>query len=479
MTGRGCCIAAAAILLACSPAERPEPAAVAADDDRPNIVFVLVDDLRWDEVGVAGHPYVETPNIDRVAREGAWFQRAFTTTPLCSPARATFLTGLYPHSSGIVDNTARNEQSHRLVTFPGLLNARGYDTAFIGKWHMGNDDSPRPGFSTWVAMKGQGEALSPQLNVNGERRQFEGYVTDILTEQSLEFIDTERASPFLLYLSHKALHPNVTQADDGSSGPSPSGVPGFIAAERHRGRYSDRVVLRRPNAGLVPADRPALMRQIGDLPPLGPGTMTAEKTIHERQEMLLAVDDSLGRIMALLDERGVLDDTIIVVTSDHGFWYGEHGLSNERRLAYEEALRIPLMIRYPARIRAGLRPGQMALSLDLAPTMLELAGAPVPARLHGRSLVPVLDGGNPDWRESFLVEYWSDSVFERMDHMGYKAVRTDRYKYIQYVDLDGMNELYDLATDPYELHNVIDEPRYADVLPRLQAELNRLLEETS
>ena len=225
-----------ATLAACGSPEAPvdEPA---VSDDRPNIVFVLVDDLRWDEIGIAGHSYVETPNIDRVAREGAWFQRAFTTTPLCSPARATFLTGLYPHKHGIVDNTARNEQSHQLETFPKRLNARGYDTAFIGKWHMGNDDSPRPGFSTWIAMKGQGEALSPELNVNGERQQFEGYVTDILTGQSLDFIRRDRSSPFLLYLSHKALHPNVTQADDGSSGPSPSGVPGFIAADRHKGRY--------------------------------------------------------------------------------------------------------------------------------------------------------------------------------------------------------------------------------------------------
>ena len=207
--------------------------------------------------------------------------------------------------------------------------------------------------------------------------------------------------------------------------------------------------------------------------------MTPANTIHERQEMLLAVDEGLGDIMSLLDARGELDNTIIVVTSDHGFWYGEHGLSNERRLAYEEALRIPLMIRYPDRIDPGQRPGQVVLSLDLAPTLLDLAGAPVPDELHGMSLAPILDGETPEWRTSFLVEYWSDTVFERMDHMGYKAVRTDRYKYIQYVDLEDMNELYDLAADPYELRNIIDDPRYADVLADLQAELSRLLRETS
>jgi N-acetylglucosamine-6-sulfatase len=466
------------VLTACGQPQG-EVAAVAVEDARPNIVFVLVDDLRWDEIGAAGHSYVRTPSIDRIAREGAYFSRAFTTTPLCSPARATFLTGLYPHSNGITDNLARNEQSHQLETFPKMLNAVGYDTAFIGKWHMGNDDSPRPGFSTWAGMKGQGEALDPELNIDGVRKAFEGYVTDILTGLSLEFIEKPRDAPFLLYLSHKALHPNITQLDDGSSTTSPSGVPGFIAADRHKGMYADEPVLRRPNSGVAPTDRPALMRQIGDLPPLGVATITPEETIHQRQEMLLAVDESLGKIVSAIDALGELDNTIIVVTSDHGFWYGEHGLSNERRLAYEEALRIPLMIRYPQKIAAGLRPDQMVLSIDIAPTMLDLAGASPPENLHGMSLAPILSGGSPEWRSSFLVEYYSDTVFERIFKMGYKAVRTDRYKYIQYVDIDDANELYDLAADPYELRNVINDPRYADTLSEMQLELQRLLDATS
>ncbi|MDH3440126.1 MAG: sulfatase [Gammaproteobacteria bacterium] len=471
----------AATIAACGQSSGPtEPSAPpAVEDTRPNIVMVLVDDLRWDELGIAGHSYVETPNIDRIAREGAYFSRAFTTTPLCSPARATFLTGLYPHTHGITDNLARNEQSHQLETYPKMLQAEGYDTAFIGKWHMGNDDTPRPGFSTWAGMKGQGEAINPEFNLDGERRQIDGYVTDILTDLSVDFVNTDRQSPFLLYVSHKALHPNITQLDDGSSVASPSGVPGFIAADRHKGRYASEVVARRPNSGVVPADRPALMRQIGDLPRLGPATITPEQTIHDRQEMLLAVDESLGTIMSAIDTLGELDNTVVVVASDHGYWYGEHGLSAERRLAYEEALRIPLMMRFPKRIPAGIRPGQMALSIDVAPTMLELAGAVPPDNLHGMSLVPILEGENPDWRSSFLIEYYSDTVFERINHMGYKAVRTNRYKYIRYEDLEGMDELYDLAGDPYELRNVINDPRYANVLTALQAELNRLLEETS
>ena len=203
----------------------------------PNIIVILVDDLRWDEIGVAGHPYVETPNIDRLAAGGAYFRNAFTVAPLCSPSRASFLTGQYIHTHGIYDNLNRSIQSHRLETFPNALTDR-YDTAFIGKWHMGNDATARPGFDHWAAMPGQGAAINPEFDIDGERQVVEGYVTDILTNMSTAFIEKDRDEPFLLYLSHKALHPNVTQRDDGSSTAPPSGPPGFVAAERHRGRYA-------------------------------------------------------------------------------------------------------------------------------------------------------------------------------------------------------------------------------------------------
>jgi N-acetylglucosamine-6-sulfatase len=444
-------------------------------DVRPNMIVVVVDDLRWDELGVAGHPYVKTPHIDSIAAAGAYFTNAFTTTPLCSPARASLLTGQYAHVHGITDNLARNEQSHRLETFPRRLHEVGYDTAFIGKWHMGNDDSPRPGFRRWVGMKGQGEALDPELNVDGERHQFDGYVTDILTAEALKFIQEPRDAPFLLYVSHKALHPNITQLDDGSTAASPSGVPGFIAADRHRGMYADAAVPRRANSGIAPVDKPALMRQIGELPPLSADTITDENTIHERQEMLMAVDDGLGKLLAAVNEMGLSEDTIVVVTSDHGYWYGEHGLSAERRLAYEEAARIPLIIKYPKRIDAGRAPDQIALSIDLASTMIDYAGETPGKQRNGRSLVPILDGAAPEWRNAFLIEYYSDTVFERINMMGYKAVRTDRYKYIQYQDLDGMDELYDLQQDPYELSNIIDDESSADVLAVMRSELERLL----
>ena len=413
---------------------------------RPNIVVVVVDDLRWDELGVAGHPFVKTPHIDRIAREGARFANAFATTPLCSPSRASLLTGLYARTHGIVDNTDRSERSHQLATFPRALHGAGYETAFIGKWHMGVDDSPRPGFDDWVSMKGQGETNDPELNDNGRRARVAGYVTDIFTDRALAFVGRPRRKPFLLYIAHKALHPNLAQAADGSV--TNIGEGGFIPAARHQDLYAGNVPPRRPNAGVAPIGKPALLRRTLDLPPLGPATGTDDATIRDRWRMLAAVDESVGRILAALERAHQLDDTVFVLTSDHGYFYGEHGLSVERRLAYEEAIRIPLFIRYPRVIKAGLTPTPFALTIDLAPTLLELAGTAPPADMQGRSLVPVLEGRSPTWRDSFLIEYSSDTVFPRMVTMGYDAVRGERYKYIRYRELKGMDELYDLGSTP-------------------------------
>lgn len=468
-------------LYACSDELRDQAAAVASTE-QPNIVVILVDDMRFDEIGIAGHPYVQTPNIDRIAREGAYFQNSFTVNPLCSPSRATILTGQHAHYHGIVDNLARNEQSHQLQTFPRRLQDNGYDTAFIGKWHMGNDDSARPGFSTWAGMRGQGEAINPTFNINGERTQIDGYVTDIMHDMSIDFINQEREGPFLLYLSHKALHPNVFQADDGSAAELPEGQTrsGFIAADRHVGMYANESPPRRQNFGVAPTDKPALYRQINDMPMLGEGTVTPDVTIHQRQEMLMAIDEGIGRLLDELEARGELDDTLILFTSDHGYWYGEHGLGAERRMAYEEGIRIPLMVRYPKKIEAGIRPQPMALTLDIAPTLIEFAGADIEEVRHGRSLMPMLTGEPVnDWRSSFMIEYYSDTVFERMDRMGYKAVRTDQHKYIRYEDLEGVDELYDLAADPFETQNIINTPQAADLVTELDAELNRLIEISS
>lgn len=470
---RNCSFTCLVILTACCTTAVKETDKV----KRPNIIVVLVDDMRWDEFGAAGHNYIKTPNIDRIAKEGANFVNAFATTPLCSPSRASFLTGQYAHTNGITDNTARNAQSHQLNTFPKKLHDTGYATAFIGKWHMGNDDSKRPGFDYWVSLKGQGEAIDPTLNINGKQQTVIGYVTDILIDHSLRFINQERDQPFLLYLAHKALHPNLMQSDDGKV--VSIGEGGFIPAGRHLGMYDTAVFNRRPNYNIPPLDKPALARRIEGLLPLSPETSTKEKTIRERSEMLMAVDEGLGTILKTLEDKGELNNTIVVFTSDHGYWYGEHCLDLERRLAYEEAIRIPMLVRYPPIIKAGTKPEQMVLSIDLASTLLDMAGVTPGIHLQGKSWVPIFTGTVNDWRSSFLVEYYSDTVFPRMVKMGYKAVRNQRYKYIQYTDLEGMNELYDLVNDPYELHNLIDDPGMTNTLKEMKEDLNRLLQQTS
>ena len=451
------------------PAARGSTAGQAAQRP-PNIVVVLVDDLRWDEVRAAGHPFVDTPNMDRLAREGARFVNAFATTPLCSPSRASFLTGQYAHTNGIIDNTAR--PSHNLPVFPLELQRAGYRTGFFGKWHMGNDDSPRPGFDHWVAMPGQGEATDPSLNVDGNRVKATGYVTDLLTDYVERFIGRPSDRPFLVYLAHKALHPNVIQRDDGSVVPLQGQPGGFVAAERHRGRYAGRAMPRRASAFKPPLGKPALLRQISGLPPLGAATATTDEQIRGRLEMLLGVDDSLGRILASLERTGALDDTVVVLTSDNGYFYGEHGLSEERRLAYEEAIRIPLLVRYPRIVPANSTPSQMALSLDIAPTLLDIAGLRPGAGLQGRSLVPVLKREPTEWRSSFLIEYFTDTVFPRVQNMGYVAARTARHKYIHYRELDGMDELYDLEADPFEESNIIERPDARDTLRQMRSELS-------
>ena len=443
----------------------------------PNIIFILVDDLRWDDFGSHGHPFVKTPNIDRIGSEGAFFRNAFITAPLCSPSRASFLTGQYPHTHGITDNVDRSAASHKLITFPLLLRQSGYTTAFIGKWHMGNDDSQRPGFDRWVSFKGQGSYLDPEINEDGKDVKPTGYITDLLSGYAIEFIKRRHDKPYLVYLAHKAIHPEVMQHDDGSV--NLADAERFIPAERHRNLFMGEKIRRRASAGRPPTGKLALERKIGDLPPLSANTATRDEAVLGRLRSLIAIEEGVGEILKALKDTNQLDNTVIVFTSDNGYFYGEHGLSVERRLAYEESIRMPLLIRYPRAIKAGTARDEFALNIDLAPTLLELAGVSAPTRMEGRSLLPLLKGAKTEWRKSFLIEYYSDRVFPRIRQMGYKAVRTERYKYIHYFELEGMDELYDLNVDPYEMRNIIRRPGAAKILEQMKAEMKELLKPSS
>lgn len=440
--------------------------------DRPNFVFILVDDLRWDELGCTGHPFSRTPHIDRIAHEGVRFRNAFCTTPLCSPSRANLLTGLHTHRHGILDNTNRSEQSHELNTFPLMLQKAGYETAYVGKWHMGNDDSARPGFDHWVGLKGQGTSFDPVINENGTHTENTGHTTDVLNAKAVDFLESKRDKPFCLYLAHKGLHPELVQRDDGSI--TDPKAARFLPAKRHETLYEDDPIPRRLNVIADLSGKPALRREIDEVPPLSRETGTSDETVRDRLRMLAAVDDGVGLLFDSLEASGTLDDTVIVFTSDHGYWYGEHGLSVERRLAYDEGLRIPLLVRLHGTAKAGLLVDDFALTIDLAPTALDLAGVKFEgSQFDGRSLSPLLKGNHPeDWRDSFLIEYNTDTVFTRVYQMGYQSIRTKKWKLIRYKDLDGMDELYNLTADPYEIRNVIGESSTTRILEQLRAKLD-------
>ena len=341
---------------------------------------------------------------------------------------------------------------------------------------MGVDDSVRPGIDHWISVKGQGSYLDPEFNVEGKRENRSGYFTDILNQFAIDFLRRKHTKPFLLFLSHKAVHPDVTQYADGSISDPRGGK--FVPAERHQHLYAEAAIPRRANYGKSPEGASALLRPIGQLPPLGPETVTDDETIRNRLRILAAVDEGVGEILKTLEAQKQLDNTVVIFSSDEGYFYGEHGLSAERRLAYEESARIPLLVRYPKLIRAGRSIDQFALGIDLAPTLLELGGVPTANDMQGRSLVPLLRGEKIPWRNSFLIEYFSDKVFPRVLDMGYQCVRTEQWKYIHYVDLNGMDELYDLKADPFERKNVIGKARARPALERMKAELDRLLQET-
>src|SRR6185369_17006800 len=439
----------------------------AAAPVRPNFVFILVDDLRWDGLGCTGHPFARTPAIDRLAREGANFKNFFVSIPLCSPSRGSFLTGQYAHTHGIVDNTDHSALSHRLVTFPRLLHDAGYETAYIGKWHMGMDDSPRPGFDHWVGFKGQGVYLDPVLNTDGQTAGTNGYITDILNARALQFVQAEHRKPFVLYLAHKAVH-----------GP-------FTPAERHRDRYADAAIKPPASAQDSLEGKPVLTRAIENPPAKktkpgkkaadGKGGAAAGGLQRNQLRALAAIDEGVGQLLAALETSKQLDNTVFIFTSDNGYFWGEHGLG-DKRWAYEESIRDPLLVRYPKLIKPGTTFEQLVLNIDVAPTLLELAEAKIPATMQGRSLVPLLRDPKTPWRSAFLCEYFQEKQYPRTP--SWQAVRTGRWKFIRYDGLEGMDELYDLKADPFELTNLVNVAAAGSSLAEMKRELNRLRKET-
>ncbi len=451
---------------------------------RPSFLVILIDDLRFDEFGAGGHPYMRTPNVDRIADEGVLFERAFHTTPICSPNRASIMTGQYASRHGVIDNVARDAMSHRLPNFNLALQRLGYETAHIGKWHMGNDGRPRPGYDHWVSFDGHGRLENPVFNVDGEAVPQTGYVTDLLNERALAFVERLRDRPFSLVLAHKAVHPDAYQAADGTLDLSGGG---YRPAPRHRDLYRGCVFPKRPNMlppGEVIRAKPAwaeafeLKRGERSQALLDAIQAGSQEEIRLRAAMMASVDEGVGALLDALERSGRLDETFILFLGDNGYFFGEHGLGPERRFAYEEGIRSPFVARYPPAASAGVRRRDLVICQDIAPTLIELAGGVPGPHIQGRSLLPLLAGRHEDWRESILIEYWAENALPWLIGMSYRAVRTDRWKYIRWVNRarDGeLDELYDLDADPYELANLNGDASHRQVRDGMRAELAGLV----
>ena len=462
-------------------------ASAAEPDDRPNIVFILTDDHAAHAVSAYGSELLQTPHIDRIAREGIRFDNAFCTNSICTPSRASYLTGAYSHINGVTTLASRFDA--RQVSYPRLLQQSGYQTAIFGKWHLGHGGNSDPqGFDEWEVLPGQGAYYNPEFIRPDGRVLRPGYVSDVITDLSLDWLENRRdpGRPFALMVHQKAPHrpfdPGPAHAEDFEDVEIPE--PRTL-----RDDYGDRSAA--AAAARMRVGRDLTARDLKE--PVPPGLTPDEELswkyrryMEDYLRCVASVDDNVGRVLDAIEHAGIAHNTIVVYTSDQGFFLGDHGWF-DKRFMYEQSLRMPFVVRWPKRIQPGSTSDEMILNIDVAQTFLELAGLEVPERMQGRSLVPLLLGRAPQWRSSVYYRYWmhDDSAHHIWAHYG---VRTRRYKLIYFYNRGlgqpgtGPNEqppeweMFDLDRDPDELHSVHDDPAYADVRRSLERELSRLQE---
>jgi arylsulfatase A-like enzyme len=466
----------------------------AAAADRPNIVFIMSDDHAAHAISAYGSRVNTTPNIDRLAREGMRFDNVFVTNSICTPSRAAILTGQYSHRNGV---PVFNRFDSSRQTVARLLQAGGYYTGMIGKWHLGSDPA---GFDRWEILPGQGAYMDPVLyTASGEKTYTGRYVTDVITDLALDFLRSRPAGkPFFLMMHHKAPHRNWVPEEKYRKAfelrwiPEPPTLWDSYATRTdalHENQQRVSADLTRsdlklePPADLTGTER---LRWLSTKPvevtatvggqrvTLTGDALTRWKYQRYMQDYLAtvqAVDDSVGRVLDYLDSAGLSQNTIVIYTSDQGFFLGDHGLY-DKRFMYDECLRMPFLVRWPAGIKAGSVARAMALNVDFAPTFLEAAGLPVPTAMQGRSVVPLLEDRTPaDWRTSMYYRYYHDPG----DHntRAHYGVRTMTHKLISFWK-SGQWELFDLVNDPGELHNLYGQPGHERVTAELKAELVRL-----
>ena len=490
---------------------------------KPNIIFIYSDDHSAEAVSAHGSTITQTPHIDRLATEGAIFENAFCTNSICAPARAVLLTGLNSHHNGIIDNATQLDPT--IPTFPSMLQEVGYQTAMIGKWHLRSDPV---GFDHWEVLPGQGHYYAPDFRSVAGTRRIDGYVTDITTDLALEWLEKQRDSdqPFMLMLQHKAPHRNwmpgpdhLHSFEDVDVTPPATLLDTWddrLAAQQQEMTIADHtfdfydlkideqhgdVQKSGPDkwmhdvlARLSPeqraawaaayesrnADYAAAMERIEKLD--DPADAAAARThlryqryIKDYLRCIASVDDNVGRVLDWLDDEGIADDTLVIYTSDQGFFLGEHGWY-DKRFMYEPSLRVPLLMRWPGVIEPGTRVGQLVQNLDFAPTFLELCGAESPADtrpMEGVSMVPLLTGEQPEWRDAVFYEYYEPMPHAVAAHVG---IRTDRWKLMHFPDLDHW-ELFDLQADPDEVHNLASDPAHAETLATLKNRLESRMRE--
>ena len=456
----------------------------------PNILYVMTDDQAVSEMSCYGNRILKTPNMDRLAAEGVRFANCFVTNSLCAPSRATDLTGCYSHIHGVRGNSEAADAIERInpaiPTYPQLLQEAGYRTGIVGKWHLSHNPV---GFDYWCVLPGQGVYFDPDFIENGVRKKFPGYVTDITTEMALNFLETTGSQPFLLLYQHKAPHRPFTPAPrharmfDDFELPSPETFNDDYATRRLAKEAQDM----RFDISLA-GDYQDLPR---GLSPEARKKWIYQRFVKDHYRAVYGVDENLGRVLKYLDEHKLAEGTLILYTSDNGFYLGEYGWY-DKRFMYEPSLRVPLLARYPRLGVAGKVENAIALNIDFAPTILDFAGLPIPETMQGRSLRPLLEGSAPsDWRHSMYYAYFenswalrgkgkealSDPSFQYFTahRVGpHRGVRTERYKLIHYYSEGDYWELFDLQTDPNELKNLYGDPAYARLSENLKQELARL-----
>ncbi len=427
------------------------PAALArapAPPDRPNFIFILTDDQRYDALGCAQKeqadkarfPWLQTPNLDRLAREGIRFRNAFVVNSLCAPSRASFLTGAYNHINGTVNNHTpfrENNLSHATE-----LKKAGYTTAYFGKWHHGQQKE-RPGFDVIFSFIGQGKYHDCPFNDNGTLVPTTGWVDDVATDHAIAFLKESHEKPFDMVIGFKSPH-------------DPR-----IPADRAKNRFEGAAF--RPVPNLESKTPYPFDKKRPTTAPAVPNERRLQAQLNHFR-CISSIDDCVGRILDTLDELKLTDNSVVVFASDNGYLFGEHGLS-DKRAAYEESIRIPLLMRYPKLIKPGTLSDALVLNIDYAPTILELAGIQVPSSMQGKSLRPLFANDQPDFRDAFFYEYFFERGFTTPT---ITAVRTAKSKLVHYLEHNEWTELFDLSSDPYEMTNLAQDPSKSGLMKEME-----------